>query len=317
MNFQIKSCKSVITGLAVLLLVPAQVSLAQQPEAAAKGGALDAEGRPQAYLSLIAIGPEAKRRYRAMTSEERENIAGGASRGEAAELSAEELKSMKGLPVLMPPKEGELPPSSLMFADGKTTTADGKSVDKIVQLSVGFNAGGAFVPVPAGKPLPLKAPVQKGGREGYDDWFTVAPMQPGATKLLLMYPSNKGDHRWNYKPHYRELKADPASFPENQVLALNFTRRPVQFMIGADTQIIKPGGSQKYTVENARKLIRCVAAAKGYGKGYIINSGFRGDQLIRKIYIFHESLSADGKSSEIKTIQVNLPHTDSSLTKTP
>lgn len=316
MIFYNRYSKFLIVPLAVLMALPAQVSYAQQEGNGAAQAPLDAEGRPQAYVSLIAIGPQAKRRYRAMTSEEKKSLSGTGSGG-GTELSAAELRAMQGLPVLMPPKEGELPPSALMFADGKTTTADGKSVDKVVQLPVGFNSGSSFTLVPAGKPLDLKAPVKKEDVEGYDNWMTLEPMQPGASKLVLMYPGSNSDTRWHVKPKFRVLNADPQSFPENRVVAINFTGRQVKVMVGQDTQILKPGGSYNYTVENARKLIPCKAVAQGYDEGYVINTGFRGDHLIRKIYIFHETVSADGKSTEIKTIEVNLPKVDSAITKAP
>jgi hypothetical protein len=215
-----------------------------------------------AHISIIALGPVPRRRYKMPGAEELEDmnkmkIAGTDSRqnndktGDQAlpgsEKSPNAMPDISSIPVMLPPLEGSIPPGTLYYKTPKS-----KSSAPWARVSVGFNNATAITKVHAGIPLNFCS-IEAGGNNVYQSYFKLDAMAPCSQVIVFLTPSTGGKTYWKSDPKVTVLNLCSPDLIDKTLLLKNFSAEPVAFVVDeSQPEILNPGQTNSFAV--ARKI---------------------------------------------------------------
>jgi|GEM_PF-2647421 len=244
--------------LAVTLSGFPGVSAAQ--EAAAKEK--DTVPAASAHVSVIALGPVPRRRYRMPGEAELEDMnkmnipggGGGPREGKPgisgmpdAGKAPKANPGIDSIPVMLPPLEGSVPPATLYYQAPKS-----KGNAPWARMSVGFNNATTITKVHAGVPLDL-CDATPGGNSEYRSYFKLDALEPWSQAIVFLTPSIEGKTRWKSDPKVTVLNLRSPALIDKTLLLKNFSAEPVAFVIDdSQPETLNPGQTSSFAV--ARKI---------------------------------------------------------------
>ena len=84
------------------------------------------------------------------------------------------------------------------------------------------------------------------------------------------------------------MRTDGEHFQANQCRVLNFSSKPIMFMLGKEKRIVKPRSSHDFPLSAQGRLTLCKALDHG-GQEMLINSALRTRDGTRALYVFHDA----------------------------
>lgn len=284
-------------------------------EAAPVAPPQEAQKKGVAKLALIGVGPLAPRRFRKATADELQEIRKleqqlnkdqKAAGGQERQVKVE--GSMDGIPMLMAPMPGEVPPATLSYKSGKKSGADGKSKDVLKSIPVSFNNPSSGVEVPAGIPFELSRVVEREAESTVKNYTSCPPLEPGGQYAMFLVPTGKNETRWEPEPKQFLLRLDGKSFEPNQVMVLNFSVQQIKFLLGAEAAVLQPQGTKAFKVNAGGKLMRCAAQASNV-KEFLINKALPATSGLRSVYVFYDANPTTNGGNAVGVLVLDLPET--------
>lgn len=284
-------------------------------EATPAAPAQEAQKKGMAKLALIGVGPLAPRRFRKATSDELQEIKKleqqlnkdqKAAGGQERQVKVE--GSMDGIPMLMAPMPGEMPPAMLSYKSGKKSGADGKSKDVLKSIPVSFNNPSGGVEVPAGIPFELNRVVEREEETSVKRYVNCPSLEPGGQYAMFLVPTGKNETRWEPEPKQLLMRLDGKSFEGDQIMVLNFSVQQIKFLLGAEAAVLQPQGTKAFKVNGGGKLMRCAAQASNV-KDFLINKAVPATSGLRSVYVFYDANPTTNGGSAVGVLVLDLPDT--------
>lgn len=238
-----------VISIFVLGFILANLALSAQSKSTKAG----AEA-PKAHVTVIALGAIAKRRY-----EIPEKIKINKDGEEVIE---------KGSAILIGPKEGESPPSTLYYRLKKED-------DEYQKIRIGFNNPASINELKPNKEYRLYRRNEKSG-EGYEDYLTIPAMLENSQTLLFLTQKSKRTNRWLNKPTIHTLKLNSEALKDARLYMRNLSSERVYLKVGdAEQTVLKPDEGYVFKGEEAEGMIKVLAGKGRSGKVLLIRTGIR------------------------------------------
>jgi hypothetical protein len=244
-----------------------------------------------AHLSVVALGPIPTRRYKMPDDDDLEDIesegdseSGGDGGNKSKKNRPAADSGAGGIPLLLPPLAGAVPPSTLFYKLPKAA----KGGNPWARMRVGFNNATSVSKVHAGVPLDLHY-IDRDKNSGYRSYLKLPPLEPWSQVVVFLTPSKDGKTPWKTEPTISVLNLRSQALRDKNVLVRNFSSEPVAFVIDDNAPVTLKSG-QRRSFNIARKAgFHRVAAIKVNGKVRLLNTSVRVPANTLNLFAFYNA----------------------------
>ncbi len=233
--------------------------------------------KPEAKVSVVALGPKPTRKYR--------HVEGGEA------------------PVMLLAKPGETPPPRLYYK-GKP---DGDQKTRWLTFNVPFNNPSVLRPIPPDKPLVLFRKIGAGDDAKYQRYVTIPAGAVNSRRIFFLTPSVTGPTPWDKPPKVRTISLDQKSLIGKQFVLKNLSRFTVLHAFGDNVVSVAPTKIISYKSVKTGELYR-LAAQYGTRKKIIYNTAVRLDGNGHvQLYVLYDTNPKTNSSRSVGVFRTMIP----------
>ncbi len=233
------------------------------------------KAKPEAHVTIIALGPIARRRYH--TPKQKNNT--------------------QALSRLLPPKEGEYPPSTLYYKARKNSK-------KHQKIRLGFNSPASINKLKPNKECKLFRRNEKTG-EDYKSYFTIPALSENSQTLILLNQQSKKTDRWMNKPTLTAIKINGEELKEASVYFRNLSSESVFLKIADEKPIaLKTGEGRPFSIESGSSLVRLKALKGKEMEATLIHTAVRIPKGNLTVFVFYNADPATNSGKSVGVCRV-------------
>lgn len=252
---------------------------------------------PKAHVTIIALGPIAKKRYHIPKRRKSADHSG-------VEDGAEEILE-EGLPELLPPKPGESPPPALYYKGRK-------NAKQYERIRVGFNNPASINKLKPNRSYQLYRRNEETG-EDYESYFSIPALPEHSQTLMLLTQNTRRSNRWFSKPVVNAIDLNSDKLKDAVLYMKNLSSERVYLKAGNEKEtLLMPGADYVFQGKGGQSIIMLRAGKGRLGRIPLIRTGVRVPKGNLTTFAFYNADPAtnSGKSvgvCRVVTTRLKLP----------